>query len=97
MRNADVDQRLRAVALSYDGGVTFGEIYFDEALIDPICEASLARVDGVHGTDEDEGIVMFSNPAMQYSRSKLTIRFSYDGGVSWPKELLLADKMTDYR
>ncbi|GMH62458.1 hypothetical protein TrST_g13568 [Triparma strigata] len=96
MRNADMDQRLRAVALSYDGGVTFGEIYFDEALIDPICEASLARVDGVHGTDEDEGLVMFSNPAMQYSRSKLTIRFSYDGGVSWPKELLLADKMTDY-
>ena len=54
MRNADVDQRLRAVALSYDGGATFGDLYFDEALIDPICEGSLARVDGVAGTDAAE-------------------------------------------
>ena len=84
------------VSLSYDGGATFGDIYFDEALIDPICEGSLARVDGVAGTDAAEGLVMFSNPNMQYSRSKLTIKFSYDGGATWPESLLLADKMSDY-
>ncbi|GMH88321.1 hypothetical protein TL16_g11124 [Triparma laevis f. inornata] len=96
MRNADLDKRERAVALSYDGGVSFGEVFFDESLIDPICEGSLARIDGIQEGEEEEGVILFSNPAMQYSRSKLTIRFSYDGGVTWSKSLLLADKMTDY-
>lgn len=71
MRNADLDKRERAVALSYDGGVSFGEVFFDESLIDPICEGSLARVDGIQGGEEEEGVILFSNPAMQYSRSKV--------------------------
>jgi len=59
-------------------------------LIDPICEGALAPV--------DSGVIMFSNPAMQYSRSMLTVRFSDDGGESWDddKNVVIADKMADY-
>jgi hypothetical protein len=57
MRNADLDKRARAVAYSEDGGQTFGPIAFDETLIDPICEGSLAPA--------SDGQIMFANPAMQ--------------------------------
>lgn len=95
MRNADQEKRQRAVAVSYDGGETFGDIYFDPALPDPICEAAISRVDGVAG-DVGEGVLLFSNPNMQYSRSMLTIKFSDDSGETWGRSLLLADRMTDY-
>ncbi|GMI44492.1 hypothetical protein TrCOL_g7804 [Triparma columacea] len=95
MRNADEDLRQRAVAVSYDGGETFGEVVFDPQLPDPICEASINRVEGSAG-DGGEGVLIFSNPDMQYSRSRLTVKFSDDQGVTWGRSLLLADRMSDY-
>lgn len=37
-------ERQRSVSVSKDGGETFGQIYSDTALEDPICEASIASV-----------------------------------------------------
>ena len=70
-------------------GANFDAVYFDDTLIGPICEGSLGRVD-------EQGLIMFVNPAMQFSRSRLTVRFSDDDGQTWDRSLLIADKMSDY-
>ena len=44
MLNMRSTSRKRAVAISKDGGKTFGNITFDDSLIDPICEASIATI-----------------------------------------------------
>lgn len=70
----------RLVALSTDGGETFGETTEDPTLIDPVCQGSILRL--------PDGALVFSNPASK-KREKLTVRLSTDDGKTWPhaKEL----------
>jgi sialidase-1 len=67
----------RAIATSDDGGLTWSPIWFDETLIEPVCQASLLRYDGA------DGPLVFSNPA-SIEREKMTLRLSYDDGATWP-------------
>ena len=67
----------RAIATSRDGGATWSAVTLDEALVEPVCQASLIRV-GEKGRDR----LIFSNPAST-KRERLTIRLSEDGGRSW--------------
>ncbi len=69
----------RAVATSRDGGVTFGEVTHDAALIDPVCNAAITR---------DHGRLLFTNAASA-KRENLTIRMSGDWGQTWPKSRVL--------
>jgi sialidase-1 len=66
---------LRAIARSRDGGVTWSDLEWDAALIEPVCQASLLAV----GND-----LYFSNPAST-RREKLTVKMSRDGGRTWPE------------
>jgi sialidase-1 len=66
----------RLVAISKDGGETFGDLVADRALVEPVCQASLVRLPG-----EKVGI-LFSNPAST-KREKLTVRLSEDEGKTW--------------
>lgn len=70
----------RLVALSTDGGKTFGPTTEDATLIEPVCQGSILRLPG-------DGI-LFSNPASK-KREKLTVRLSTDEAKTWPhaKEL----------
>jgi sialidase-1 len=71
MRNG----KTRAIARSRDGGVTFdSENRHDAALIDPSCNAGLARY---------RNLLLFTNAASA-KRQNLTVRLSRDGGVTWP-------------
>jgi sialidase-1 len=65
----------RAVAWSTDGGETFAGFRRDEALIEPVCQGSVA-------TSADGRVLFFSNPA-SLSRENLTLRRSDDGGRTW--------------
>ena len=71
----------RAVATSADGGLTWSPPVLDEALIEPVCQASLLRytLEGPH----DRNRLLFSNPAST-SRILMTVRLSYDEGKTWP-------------
>jgi sialidase-1 len=64
MRNNE-PQHLRGVALSTDGGTTFGEIQFDAGLPEPVCMGSVIRA-----TDPalGDGAVYFSNPGSTAGR-----------------------------
>jgi sialidase-1 len=73
--------RQRGVSISTDGGVTFQEATRDATLIEPICQASILRVDS---PANGKSLLAFSNPASERSRENMTVRFSRDDGVTWP-------------
>lgn len=66
----------RIMSKSYDGGESFAhsDIYFDEALLDPVVAASLLRY---------RNTVYFSNPASKLFRINMTVRWSENNGESW--------------
>jgi sialidase-1 len=74
----------RAVSLSSDGGATWGELAYDLALVEPVCQASLVRFTGEGG----KSLLLFSNPASR-RRERLTVRLSEDDGRTWPVSRLL--------
>lgn len=83
----------RAVATSKDGGMTWSPVKLDDALIEPVCQASLLRC-----TWPDKGEksrLLFSNPASE-KREKLTVRVSYDEGATWPVGKLVFDGPAAY-
>ncbi len=87
MRNYDRAQTNRQVAVSDDGGMTWIEQRFDPVLVEPICQAAIARC----GWPDDEGgsVVLFSNPASAKDRVNMTVRASFDEGQTWPSDIAL--------
>ncbi|MBQ17173.1 MAG: glycosyl hydrolase [Planctomycetaceae bacterium] len=71
----------RIIARSNDAGIHWLAPQFDGALIEPTCQASLFR----HGfpSTTGRGRILFANPAAG-SRSRATVRLSYDEGRTWP-------------
>lgn len=87
MRNYDRSKKNRQVALSEDGGLTWMDQHFDEALIDPICQGAIERYRWPEKANSS--VLLFSNPASQTGRVKLTLRASFDDGRTWPAGLVL--------
>ena len=94
MRNYDRAKRRRQVATSTDGGATWTDQRHDENLIEPICQASIRRLDWPEG--DRPGILLFSNPASEKSRERMTLRASYDEGKTWHLERLLYEGASAY-
>lgn len=67
----------RAVSISKDGGLTFSEPVLDDALIEPVCQASLLRA----GKGRNS-VLLFANPA-DTKRVNMTVRLSRDAGKTW--------------
>lgn len=72
---------MRAIAYSDDGGETWGDLQFDETLIEPICQASLFRYSW---PQDGQSRLLFSNPASTSQRHMMTVRMSTDEGETWP-------------
>lgn len=83
MRNADRAIKKRGVAFSEDGGLTWKDVYRDEQLIEPVCQASLIRHSWPDAVRKQPGRLLFCNPAST-SRENMTIRLSEDEGKTWP-------------
>jgi sialidase-1 len=86
MRNYDLTQRSRKITLSDDGGLTWGDIYSDPVLIEPICQASLMSCTNIK---KDRNKLLFLNPSDETSRKNLTLRISYDDGKTWVVSLVI--------
>ena len=67
----------RAVSISRDGGLTWTEPVSDDALIEPVCQASL-----IGFGKAKPGVLLFSNPA-DTKRVNMTVRLSRDEGKTW--------------
>jgi len=70
----------RAIARSTDRGETWTPLGHDEALIEPVCQASFIRFDRKR--------LLFSNPAST-RRERMTVRVSRDEGRTWSEGLVL--------
>jgi sialidase-1 len=87
--SADAPDNLRhLVAVSEDGGETWGPVRRAEELITPRCHGSVERL--TTDRDHDRNRLIFSSPASPfrqkehpYGRYNLTVRVSYDEGESW--------------
>jgi sialidase-1 len=72
------DKKTRMVARSKDGGRTWSDLVADPNLPEPSCQAGLAR----YSLAKDR--ILLTHPASTTSRTRLTVRLSYDEGQSWP-------------
>ena len=59
----------RAVARSRDGGLSWSAVKLDEALIEPVCQASILRLSWAENGERSR--ILFSNPA-SVKRERLT-------------------------
>jgi len=89
----------RVIATSDDGGATWSDIWFDDALLSPVCQAGLFRYswpgdDGASG--DTRSVLMYTGPASRSKRHKLTIRLSYDEGKTWPASRLVYEGGSAY-
>jgi len=82
MRNYNRQFPCRAVAESSDGGITWSEVRYDQQLVEPVCQASIRRVDGI--TIGGRPLIAFSNPTDTKERRRMPVRFSPDDGQTWP-------------
>lgn len=82
MRNYDPAHRTRVRSYSADGGLSWSALERDEGLIEPICQASLRRF--TNAAEGDRSRLLFANPASPRARENMTVRLSYDEGLSWP-------------
>lgn len=70
----------RRIAISKNGGRTWGQTREETALPEPRCQASILR--HTLPASSKKGLILFSNPASN-KRERLTVRFSEDEGKSW--------------
>ena len=74
----------RKVAISQDGGRSYGPVTIDTSLVDPVNNASIVRMfpNAAQGSDEAK-MLLFSNANSSSGRSNGTIRYSCDDGGTW--------------
>lgn len=106
-RNYDRSKRTRQVSTSNDGGLTWHSQHHDDALIEPICQASIRRwywrqysdvlkPGGRSEQDFAPGKIAFSNPASQNSRQRMTIKISDDNARSWSEQIVIYEGPAAY-
>ncbi|MCE9605355.1 MAG: glycoside hydrolase [Planctomycetia bacterium] len=91
---SDSKQHRRLVVESADGATRWTAPRFDEALLDPICMASIVRVSLAGAQDRNR--IVFVNPhnleradgkavaGKARDRRNLSVKLSYDEGKTWP-------------
>ncbi|HEY2586168.1 MAG TPA: sialidase family protein, partial [Tepidisphaeraceae bacterium] len=101
----------RVIVTSPDGATGWSAPAFDDALVEPICNASIIRLTTAPPGDRNR--IVFANPdndvppppsakrpsrngVQSYARKDLTLRLSYDEGKTWPVSKLLDSGPTDY-
>jgi len=83
-RNDTTGSNGRAIAVTNDLGETWTEHSTSrKALIEPTCMASLHKHEYTEN-GEKKSILLFSNPNSKTGRHHLTIKVSFDNGMTWP-------------
>lgn len=92
------ERNRRLASYSHDGATNWSEPHFVGDLLEPGCMAGIVAhpgSDGILGS-----ILLFSNPnttkRKHSARHDVTIKLSYDGGLTWPIQKLLEDGPSAY-
>lgn len=86
-------ENFRMIATSDDLGRTLSKATEDRTLVEPPAQASLLRLTSAKRSDRDR--LLFANPAST-KRERLTLRLSYDEGVTWPVARVVAEGPAAY-
>lgn len=78
----------RLVTIGPDGASGWTKPRFDEALLEPVCMASLVRV--------DDRRIAFANPHTLQTRKNLSVKLSSDDGATWPEGRTLEEGFSGY-
>lgn len=89
-RNQKGDIRARIVSVSSDGGQTWDTSYFDKNLPDPVCQGSILTI----GNKRGKNMLAFCNAADEKQRNNLTLRISFDDGLTWKKSIVVDSSAT---
>lgn len=105
MRNESLPNK-RLISYSPDGVANWSVPELDEHLFEPVCMASLLRLSG---KQQGRNRVLFVNPDSRNNakvirkgekiykpRENLTVKMSYDEGLTWPVEKVLFEKGAGY-
>ncbi len=96
----------RAVTYSKDGATGWSKLVFDEALLEPICMASIVRYSEAKTGGKNR--ILFTNPnnltrkdgkekpEMSRDRINVSVKMTYDEGQTWPVTKLLEDGFSGY-
>jgi sialidase-1 len=96
----------RLVTVSADGATGWSTPKFDDALLEPICMASIVRLS--HASEAGRNRILFSNPdqlaradgqeelGKVRDRKNLTIKLSYDEAQTWPITKVLDPGYSSY-
>ena len=82
-RNQSGDIKARLAVFSANGGANWDTSYFDNQLPDPVCQGSILNI----GIKNKKNILAFSNAADTLRRDNLTLRISFDEGITWAKQI----------
>ncbi|WP_317170703.1 sialidase family protein [Paraflavitalea devenefica] len=89
------DSHRRGVSYSPDGISGWTVPVLDTALYEPVCMASIIRVN-----DKGRSALLFSNPdtrlAPKPPRKNLTVKLSYDDGQNWPIQQVIDTSFAGY-
>lgn len=78
------DTNGRAIYITSDMGATWREHPSSHiALPEPVCMAALYNHE-IQVNGEKRNLLIFSNPNSRYKRENITLKFSLDGGMTWP-------------
>ncbi len=100
-------QNRRVIVESADGATGWSRPRFDDALWEPICMASMARVSSAAG-GQNRSRIVFANPhnldvakgpakrGEKRDRKNLSIKLSYDEGGTWPVNRSLEPGASSY-
>lgn len=84
----------RTTAMSKDGGATWSKTQRDANLYDPACQAALYRLTAAGKKSKVRWL--YTHPAGPNGRRNLTVRLSYDEGLTWPVARLLRSGDSQY-
>ena len=87
-RNRDEkgDENGRAIATTTNLGETWSEHETSHgALVDCVCMGSLHRHFYSDKNGDKTSVLLFSNPNSKFQRHKITIKVSFDDGLTWPE------------
>ncbi len=84
----------RLISFSEDGGDTWSPTQIDPQLLEPRCQGSVLRY--AWPDDGDRSRILFSNPATEDKRYRMTVRLSYDEGQTWAVSKLIYEGPSAY-
>jgi len=94
-RHEKSDSNGRAIFTTKDLGENWEQhSTHHNALVEPVCMASIYKhtYTNIHG--DKKSILLFSNPNSKYKRERMTVKVSLDEGKTWPEKYwLLLDEL----